>query len=93
MAIWATNRKRGLTPGTIGITIVVIEYDAGTKSYQAVSSTAYPPADFSLPATFYRRPESAPVSPVRPFVLAALTQHNPYSGTRRRLSADDGDKR
>ena len=92
MAIWATNRKRGLTPGTIGITIAVIEYDVSSKSYQAVSSTAYPPADFTVPATSYRRLESAPVSPVRPFVLAALAERKPDSGTRRCSSASDGDE-
>ena len=93
MAIWSTNRKRGLVPGTIGIRIAVIEYDANTKSYQAISSTAYPPADFSVPTTSYRRLESAPVSLVRPFVLAALTQRNPYRGPcRPRSSANDGEE-
>lgn len=93
MAIWATNRKRGLIPGTIGMTITVFEYDAGAKSYREVSSTAYPPADFSLPETSYRRPESAPVSLVRPFVRAALTERKPYRGTRRRTAAsDDGEQ-
>lgn len=93
MATWATNRKRGLIPGTIGITITVIEYNAGTKSYHAVSSTAYRPAGVPLPATSYRRLESAPVSMVRPFVLAALTELKPYRGTRRRASAGNGDER
>jgi len=92
MAIWATNRKRGLIPGTVGMTITVLEYDAGTKSYQEVSSMAYPPTDFSLPATSYRRLESAPVSLVRPFVRAALTERKPYSGTGRRFSVSDGDE-
>lgn len=93
MAIWATNSKPGLTPGTIGMTITVIEYDASTKSYQAVSSTAYPPADFTVPATSCRQPESSPVSVVRPFVLASITERKPYRGTRRRSPVSDGGER
>jgi len=41
MAMWATNGKRGLIPGTVGISITVIEYNAGTNSYKTVSSAAY----------------------------------------------------
>lgn len=77
MAMWAANRRRGLIPGTIGITITVIEYDADAKSYQAVSTTDHRPAGVPLPTASYRNPESVPVSPVRPFVLAALTEHKP----------------
>ena len=91
MAIWATNEKRGLIPGTIGSRIAVIEYDAHTKSYQAISSTAYPPALFLLPVPSYRRLELATVSAVRPFVLAALTQRNPYRGTSPRSSEEQID--
>ncbi|MEY9911407.1 hypothetical protein ABIA35_007659 [Catenulispora sp. MAP12-49] len=93
MATWAANRKNGLMPGTIGITITVIEYDAGTKSYHPVSSTTYRPAGVPLPTASYRRLESVPVSPVRPFALAAMTERKPYRGTRRRSSAGNGDER
>ena len=82
MAIWATNSKRGLVPGTVGITITVIEYNAGTSTFQTVSSAAYRPTGIPLPTATYRRLESVPVSPVRPFVLAALTERRPYRGTR-----------
>lgn len=93
MATWATNTKRDLIPGTIGITITVIEYDSDTNSYRTVSSAAYPPTADLWPAASYRRPESAPVSPVRPFVTAALTEPKPGRGTRRRSPASDGDER
>ena len=93
MAIWATNEKRGLIPGTIGISIAVVEYDAATDSYETVSSAAYRPNDMSLSAMASRMLESAPVPPVRPFVHASLLEFGPGRGTRRRSPAGDGDGR
>ena len=93
MAVWATNRKRGLIPGTVGITITVIEYDAATRSYETVSSSAYRPNGIPLPSSAYRLLESAPVSLVRPFVRAGLTELEPGRGTRRRFPASGGDAR
>jgi hypothetical protein len=93
LAMWATNSKRGLIPGTIGITITVTEYNPGTKTYHAVSSTAFRPAGVPLPATAYRRLESAPVSLVRPFVLAALTEREPCRDARHRCSTGESDER
>ena len=91
MAIWATNEKRGLIPGTIGITIVVIEYHAVTNSYETVSSVAYRPSEVPLLAMAYRRLESAPVSLVRPFVRAGLLELGAGHGTRRRFPTGEGD--
>lgn len=92
MAIWATNGKRGLIPGTVGITITVIEYNAGTNSYQTVSSAVHRLNGVPQPATPHRLIETAPVSLVRPFVLAGLTERIPYRGTRRRSPVSDGDE-
>ncbi|ACU77370.1 hypothetical protein Caci_8550 [Catenulispora acidiphila DSM 44928] len=93
MAMWATNGKRGLIPGTVGITITVIEYYAGTNTYQKVSSAAYRLDGVPQPATPHRSAESAPVSMVRPFIVAGLTERTPQRGGRRRSSASDGDDR
>ena len=93
MVIWATNEKRGLVPGTIGITIAVVEYHPATNSYETVSSAAYRPSDFPFSAPAYRTPESAPVSLVRPFVRAGLLELRPGPGTRRRFPTGAGDDR
>lgn len=93
MAMWATNGKRGLIPGTVGISITVIEYNAGTNSYKTVSSAAYRLDGIPQPAVPDRQAESDPVSLVRPFVLAGLTERTPHRGARRRFYRSDGDKR
>ena len=93
MAMWATNGKRGLIPGTVGISITVIEYHASTNSYQTVSTAAYRLDGVPEPATAHRATEPAPVSPVRPFVLASLDERLPYRKTRRRCADSDGGER
>ena len=93
MAMWATNEKRGLIPGTVGISITVIAYNAGTNSYRTVSSATYRMDGVPQPATPHHLTEPAPVSMVRPFVLAGVTERMPYRGTRRRSSRSEGDER
>ena len=93
MAMWATNGKRGLIPGTVGISITVIEYNAGTNSYKTVSSAAYRLDGVPQPAVPDRPARSAPVSPVRPFVLVGLTERKPHRGARHRSSRSEGDER
>jgi hypothetical protein len=92
MAMWATNGKHGLIPGTIGISITVIEYNARTKSYRTLSSAEYRLDGVPQPATPDRLTEPAPASLVRPFISKGLTERTPYRGTRRRFSASDGDE-
>lgn len=92
MAMWATNGKRGLIPGTVGISITVIEYNANTNSYKTVSSAAYRLDGVPQPAETDRQPESAPVSLVRPFVLAGLTERKPHRKARHRSSCSDRDE-
>ena len=93
MAMWATNGKRGLIPGTVGISITVIEYNSGTNSYKTVSSAAYRLDSVPQLAVPDREAESAPVSPVRPFVLTGLTDRKPHRRPRHRSSHGEGDER
>lgn len=93
MAMWATNGKRGLIPGTVGISIAVIEYNAGTNSYKTVSSAAYRLDGVPQPTVPDRQAESAPASIVRPFVLAGLSERKPHRRARHRSSRCDGDER
>jgi len=69
------TRGRRPVPGTVGISIEVIEYSGSTGTFETVKTAAYAPPDSV---------DGEQVSLVRPFVLASLGEAKPGLGVRRR---------